>query len=147
MKRAIKFNLKYRKADIAGRFHGSLFTNYSSTGGRKGAKLPRISKWSVKITNFTIASFGAAIQSIANGQKEPDAIINSIITGRSERVPHHISKQLMDNQVTAEEASLTTAVNSEVFSANAINNLQPGPVPISEFCNRPENIDLKSICN
>ena len=34
----VKYNLKYRKADIAGKLVGGQFTNYASMGGRFGNK-------------------------------------------------------------------------------------------------------------
>jgi len=58
--KALIYNLKYRKADILGRFAGGAFTNYASTGGRAGnKKLPKNSKRVISLSNFVLASYGA----------------------------------------------------------------------------------------
>lgn len=45
LSRTVKYNLKYKKADITGRFVGSQFTNYASTAGHFGnARLPTNAK-------------------------------------------------------------------------------------------------------
>src|SRR5690606_30211322 len=85
---AVRFNLKHRKADITGRFHGGLFTNYASMGGRRGAGIPGQSiKWAGRITNLTIASFGATIAAIAANRKTAEDILNAIITGKTQPLP------------------------------------------------------------
>lgn len=33
-----------------------------------------------------------------------------------------------------------------LIETNALTKLSPAPVPISEFCLRPENLDLKGLC-
>jgi len=147
IKRSVRFNLKYRKADIAGRFHGGLFTNYASSGGRRGSGVSRGTKWAVRTTNFSLASFGAAIQTITKGLHDPDAIINAIITGKSEKIPFHLTNKPDSTDTSQEESNLTSAVSAEVYSVNAINNLQPAPVPLDVFCSKPENVNLTSICN
>lgn len=143
---AVRFNLQYRKADIAGRFHGGLFTNYASMGGRRGAAATGHGlKWAGRITNFTIASFGAAIGALAVGRKTPEDVLNAIITGKTEALPAQY--QVLAQQAPAEATDeLEHIVNGEVQGVDALNRVSPSPVPIRDFCTRPENVDLKSIC-
>lgn len=68
----IRYNLKYRKADIAGRLAGGQFTNYASTAGRFGnLRLSANAKRVRMVTNFGIASYGAAIKAAAIGHRQP----------------------------------------------------------------------------
>lgn len=146
IREAVRFNLKYRKADIAGRFHGGVFTNYVSMGGRHASVGTRRSlKWAGRITNFTIASFGAAIQAVVAKLKSEDDILNAIITGKADPVPagyRNLAKALPD---TATD-ELEHLVFGEVYGVDALNRVSPGPVPLREFCARPENVNLKNIC-
>src|SRR5690606_10275052 len=65
IKKVVMFNLRYRKADMAGRLAGGFFTNYASTGGKLGKGLSDRSKTARNLSNLTIASYGCAIQAIA----------------------------------------------------------------------------------
>jgi len=142
----VRFNIKYRKANISGRFHGGMFTNYASMGGRFGRGLSRGMKWSGRLTNFTIASFGAAIQAIAKDFKSTDAILNSIITGKPERLPYQYKNLITDKSMSNYEMGLRSIIEGELHGVNTLNQRTPGPVPIREFCSRPENINLRNIC-
>lgn len=144
--KSLKFNLKYRKADMAGRLHGGLFTNYASMGGRKGQSLPRGLKWSGRITNFTLASFGATIQSIVKGNPYSDAILNSIISGKPERLPIEGLNNNLNTQESNNIQAMQPVVIGELYSVDAINQVVPKAVPLQEFCARPENINLKGLC-
>lgn len=143
---AVRFNLQYRKADIAGRFHGGLFTNYASMGGRHGSSATGHGlKWAGRITNLTIASFGAAIGAIAANRETAEDILNAIITGKTEALPARY--EALAERVSAEATDeLVHIVNGEVHGVDALNRVSPGPVSIREFCDRPENVDLQSIC-
>ncbi len=71
----VRYNLKYRKADILGRLAGGRFTNYASMGGRFGSqRLSNFAKFTGGATNFGIASYGAAIKAITNGYGSLEAI-------------------------------------------------------------------------
>ena len=84
----VRYNLKYRKADIAGRLVGGQFTNYASMGGRFGNKrLPKGVKLPVGAANFIIASYGAAIKAVVEGHRKAEAVIQSILTGSPEHLP------------------------------------------------------------
>lgn len=143
---AVRFNLQYRKADITGRFHGGLFTNYASMGGRRGVTATTHGlKWAGRITNLTVASFGAAIGAIAASRNTAEDILNAIITGSSEALPDHY-KALAKQTSAGPTDGIEHLVTGEVYGVDALNRVSPAPVPIREFCNRPENVDLKGIC-
>ena len=142
----VRYNVKYRKADIAGRLLGSNFTNYASTGGRlgnrqlsKGGKLARMA------TNFGIASYGAAIKAVGQGLKSVDAVIQSILTGHPEHLPpgYRSNGDVAPNK---EENNLLEKLNPVLSEVMSLTQVAPGPVPINEFCSRPENINLKGVC-
>lgn len=143
---AVRFNLNYRKADIAGRFHGGFFTNYASMGGRRGAAATAQSvKWSARITNLTVASFGAAIGAIAANRKTEEDILNAIITGKPEALPSRY-KTLAQQALVDTTGEIESIVIGEVKGVEALNHVLPGPTPIRDFCNRPENVNLKELC-
>jgi hypothetical protein len=142
----VRFNLKYRKSDIAGRFHGGMFTNYATMLGRLGKNIPSAQKWSARITNLTIASFGAAIQVIASGYNSPDAIMNAILTGNTERVPNAFRAIPYKSKTTTEEDGISSALLAEIQAVQIANSIESTPGPINEFCRRPENIKLKGLC-
>ena len=144
--RAVRFNLKYRKADIAGRIHGGVFTNFASTGGRMGKAIGTKTKIPITATNLMLATFGAAIQSIANSFDTPDHIINSMITGKAQEIPEGYRLLAHSAPQDKKALELTDAVEVGLHGVSAINNIAPGPIPISEFCSHPENIDLKRLC-
>lgn len=79
---AVRFNLKHCKADIAGRLHGWFFTNFASTGGRLGKLAGAKTKLPVIATNLMFSTFGATIQSVAEGLETPDHIVNAAISGK-----------------------------------------------------------------
>lgn len=143
---AVRFNLEHRKADITGRFHGGLFTNYASMGGRRGTTSGAHSlRWAGRVTNFTIASFGAAIGVIGAGRKTTEDVLNAIITGKADALPIGY-KALAEHSSVGVQDELQHLVNGEVHGVNALNRVSPAPMPIREFCARPENVDLRSIC-
>jgi len=143
--KALVYNLKHRKADILGRFAGGAFTNYASTGGKLGNKaIPKNTIRTVKLSNFVLATYGAAIKSVASGHKELESIIQSVLTGSSHGpIPYpsvqnyHLSKQ---------ELEIFEKAESALDELDDLTRLSPQPVPISEFCLRPENIDLEALC-
>ncbi len=142
----VKYNLKHRKADIIGRFTGGIFTNYASTGGRFGNKrLPSNAKKVRTITNLGIASYGAAIKAIAQGMNTYQAVIQSILTGRPEQISIEIQTSIQ-NSLSSEEIDLLGSITVSVSEAFPLAQMSPPPVPVKEFCLRPENINLKEIC-
>lgn len=142
----VRYNLKHRKADIVGRLVGGAFTSYASTGGRFGNK--RLSK-NVKrvrtITNLGIASYGAAIKAVVEGHETLEAMIQSVLTGRPERLPGGYRD---DNSapISEEESKLLENLGPILSEVMSLTQAEPGPIPIAEFCSRPENINLKAVC-
>lgn len=142
----VRYNFKYRKADIAGRLLGGKFTNYASTGGQLGNKnLPRSGKIAVAVTNFGIASYGAGIKAIAQGHNSLDAVIQSILTGQPDSLPHGYNK-LVHHTISNQEIELMGQLELGVSEVMTLSRIEPAPVPIKEFCSKPENINLKGIC-
>jgi len=142
----VRYNFKYKKADILGRLVGSQFTKYASTGSALGKK--RLSKSvsiSVAATNFSLASYGAAIKSLTEGQKNLAGVIQSVLTGSSEGAPKHYNH---DKKVkpSEQEIELLKGARSALDNIMTLSQLNAGPVPLREFCTRPENIDLKGVC-
>ena len=141
----VKYNLKNRKADIVGRFSGGAFTNYASTGGRFGnVRLSPGAKRVRTVTNFTIASYGAAIKAIAEGMKTYQAVVQAILTGKPEEIP--VNFQANEASLSSEETELLDKLATSASDALSLVHLSPPPVPISEFCSRPENINLRGVC-
>lgn len=142
----VRYNLKYRKADIAGRLAGGAFTNYASTGGRLGNKsLSKNAKRVRTVANLGIASYGAAIKAIAEGRKTIEAVIQSILTGHPEHLPDNYRND-GGAAVSSEETKLLENLKSALSELMSLTQVMPGPVPIREFCSRPENINLKGVC-
>lgn len=149
----VRYNLKHRKSDIAGRLLGGAFTNYATTGGRLGNKAlanagkaaRRTIKVTAAFTNFGIASYGAAIKALAQGHKSLEAIIQSVLTGRPEHLP---AGYRSDNGAahTTDEQKLLENLEAALSEVMSLTQATSGPVPIKEFCSRPENIDLKGVC-
>lgn len=144
--RAVRFNLKYRKADIAGRIHGGIFTNFASTGGRLGKLVGPKVKIPVSVTNLMLATFGASIQSIAENFDTAEHIIDSMITGKAQDLPEGYRSLSTVAPNDPQVPELTDAVRTGLSGVSALNDISPAPIPISEFCARPENIDLKGLC-
>ena len=141
----VRYNLKYRKADIVGRMLGGGFTNYASTGGRFGerrlSKPAKAGRWA---TNFAIASYGASIKAVAEGYRSADAIVQARLTGRPERLPaQHLRLQ---GNLTDEEMGLLSSLEAVLHEVDQLTNVAPQPEPISAFCARPENINLSGVC-
>lgn len=141
-----RYNLKYRKADIAGRFAGGQFTNYASTGGRFGnTRLSSNAKRVRMVTNFGIASYGAAIKAVAMGYVRVEALVQAVLTGRPENLPASYLRGA-GGAMSAEEAKLMQALGLLVAEVEQLARIAPSPVPIEEFCARPENVNLAGVC-
>lgn len=140
----VKYNVINRKADIAGRLSGGVFTNYASTGGRFGNR--RISPTAKRLratTNLVIASYGAAIKAIAKGMKTPSAIAQAIMTGEPENVPT-LSPVADDlSHIELEALRDFAAVTDDALS---LAQASASPVRIEEFCARSEDINIKEWC-
>lgn len=142
----VRYNMKHRKADISGRLAGGTFTNYASMGGRFGSRrLSGYTKFGVGATNLGIASYGAAIKAVAEGYRTLDAVIQAALTGRAEKLPKGLNLHVDVSQDQEERAIVDnlTIVLSEVMM---LSRVSPGPTPIKQFCARPENINLKGLC-
>ncbi|MGH1487724.1 MAG: hypothetical protein ACRBCI_16050 [Cellvibrionaceae bacterium] len=140
----VKYNLKHRKSDMAGRLAGGAFTNYASTGGRAGKRIPKGLKYPINLSNFILASYGAAIKAMASGHRNLESVIQSILTGRPEslqKLPLQSSGEL-----SPEEEKLLNSSEVVLTEVMALSQVFPSPVPIKEFCLRPENINLKNLC-
>lgn len=141
----VRYNLKYRKADITGRFAGGFFTNYASTGGRFGnQRLSSRVKLARGFTNFGIASYGASVRSVATGHRKLEEIIQAVVTGRPEPLPPSFARNL--GAPSAEEPSIVAKAEQVLGEVMALTQLGAGPVPIREFCSRPENVNLEGVC-
>ncbi|MBI3898973.1 MAG: hypothetical protein HY308_11860 [Gammaproteobacteria bacterium] len=142
----VQYNLKHRKADIIGRLIGGQFTSYASMGGRFGSKrLPKTGKVVGAFTNFGIASYGAGIQAVGKGLQTVEAVIQSILTGRPEHLPDDYCSN-SDVQLDKEESEVLGNLESALSEVMSLTQVKPDPVPIKEFCSRPENISLKGVC-
>lgn len=141
----VRYNLSVRKADILGRFAGGQFTNYASTGGRMGERrLGHLGKGVRLLTNLTIASYGAAIKAVVTGHRKVEAIIQSVLTGRPQDLPSGFGNAKIT--VTAEERAVLINLQAALNDMIALSRLAPAPVPLQEFCSRPENIKLQDLC-
>lgn len=141
----VRYNLKYRKADILGRFAGAQFTNYASTGGRYGARrIGAAGKLMRAPTNFALATYGAMIQAIANGHRRLEQLLQAALTGHPSDFPSHY--QGASQQEHPEEAAQIGKLQSLVIEVAELTRLTPRPVSIKDFCARPENMKLRGVC-
>lgn len=142
----VKYNLKHRKSDVAGRIGGGLFTSFAATGGLMGSRrLSKNTKRSAAATHFLIASYGAAIKSVAVGKVQVESIVQSILTGRPELPAPKINYNL-EVRLSEKEENLSDNAEEALAEILAMSQLSPAPVPVSEFCSRPENVDIKGLC-
>ncbi|UZJ45767.1 hypothetical protein OOT55_06875 [Marinimicrobium sp. C6131] len=142
----VKYNLRYRKSDLSGRVGGGIFTSFAATGGLAGARrLSRNAKRSAAATHFLIASYGAAIKSVAIGKVHVESIVQSVLTGRPELPVPKINYNL-DVHLSEKEQAFSDNAESALFEIMSFSQLAPAPVAISEFCSRPENVDIKGLC-
>lgn len=116
-------------------------------GGALGNRLSYGLKIPAAAVNFTVASFGACIQAVAKGHRSYGALAQSILIGKPENLSeidlfnHRLpSVHGVDSRLSGE------ALLFQVISVDAINAMHSDPVPISEFCERPENRNLRTIC-
>lgn len=146
LSRTVKYNLKYKKADIAGRFLGSQFTNYASTAGRFGnSRLPTNAKRIRTYSNFGISSYGAAIKAVAMGHRRISAVLQAILTGRAENIPAGYMQDALDF-VDPDEDTLLHTLELIIAEVTQLSQASSSPVPVNEFCARPENINLEELC-
>ncbi len=81
-----KNKLSSDKAGAIGRLLGGVFTNYATTRipGMKKNPFSKKTITGIKMANFIVASYGAAIFAIAKGSRKFEDIISMIITGNYE---------------------------------------------------------------
>ena len=150
----IRYAVKYHSALIAGRFAGGGFTTYATMGGRWGgrqrASLSAQARMgtaiSVGLTNFALASYGAAIMAVGLGRSELRDILFSILTGSTETIPPHFRLLLGQAAMSAEELTKEEWLKEALLEINEMTQIGTGPIPIKEFCARPENIDWTELC-
>lgn len=142
--KALKYNLKYKKADILGRFAGGVFTNYASKGGRAGGqKINANVGRAINLSNFVLASYGACIKAVGTGHKRPEHIIQSVLTGRPNGpVPYPNA----GTKLSSDERDLLIKAEQGLNEMSRLSNLSSSPTPIADFCERPENINIKGLC-
>ena len=139
----IAYCKKHHKAEFSGRLLGGLFTNFASTGGRAGKKvIPTSGHIAIGLTNFLVASYGAAIKAVGNGMHSQESILQAILIGQATNPV--INTENVD--LTAEEKITLENVIITAPQIFDMTHISPGPVPISEFCSNPENINLRGIC-
>jgi len=51
-----------------------------------------------------------------------------------------------DIPLTKEEEKYQEAIESALLEISKLTQLSPGPIPIKEFCQKKENMNLKGIC-
>jgi len=142
----VKYNWNHRKADIVGRLVGGKFTNYASMGGRMGNKrLTGTMKFTVTATNFAIASYGSSIKSLIDGHDSLEEIIQSVLTGDASHLPDDY-KSDGNESMSSEEKELLKNAEATLTGVMSLSQIQSAPVPVAEFCLRPENINLKGLC-
>lgn len=148
----VRFSLKYRKADMLGRLAGGQFTNYATTGGALGNKaltnagkavsIP--AKTAVALTNFSIAGYGAAIQTLVKGRSTIEDMVHAVLTGRAEHPV--IAPADAAAAPTPEEQAVCVKAGLALTGVMQLTQAAAPPVPLREFCARPENINLKGLC-
>lgn len=70
--------------EFYGRLAGGAFTNYASTGGRIGGRILNLGvkgKVGRTLTNFFLASLGAAILTVKYGARDIASVMDSMLTG------------------------------------------------------------------
>jgi hypothetical protein len=145
--RIIRYCFTHHKADILGRLHGGVFTNYAATGGAFSRRLSGTVTIPAAAVNFTIASFGACIEAVSKGYRSYGSLAQSILIGRPKYFPEgELNKSSFPPPVNDSEIS-NEALLSKVVAIYQINNFYSGPIPISEFCSRPENRNLRRLCD
>lgn len=143
----VLFNLKFRKADVLGRLHGGLFTNYAATGGLYGKRLSNSVKIPAAAVNFTLASFGACVEAIAQGYRSYGALAQSILIGKPESISDtRVFNGSFQAPPDVDSHMAREALLSQVVAVHYLNGMKDGPVPVREFCSRPENQNLKKVC-
>jgi len=106
---------------------------------------------SVKIpaaaVNFTIASFGACVESVAKGHRTYGALAQAILIGKPENISEHeLFNHTLPPSPEVDTRASGEALLAQVVAVNYLNEMNSGPVPISDFCARPENQHLKTVC-
>ncbi|GGY67617.1 hypothetical protein GCM10007071_13300 [Marinobacter zhanjiangensis] len=139
---------------LAGRLAGGGFTTYATTGGRWGrgqiGRLRRPAQFSIGIgvfvTNVSLASYGAGMMAVGLGRAKLRDVLFSILTGSDMQIPPHFELLLGKAALSAEELEQMEWLRDILVEINKLAQVGTGPIPISEFCSKPENIDFKAIC-
>lgn len=151
IKRLVKFYVKYKKADVVGRFAGGYFTNYTVSGGRKNwTKKVSKSKLKQNITggglalgNFLIASYGAIIQVYLKGHKTIEDFSSAILIGKPAPIITKVRDEFTEEEL--EDIQLLTYLCKQQLDFCRVINMDDyrKPVPIDEFCEDRAN---QAIC-
>lgn len=150
----VRYALKYHRSLVLGRLAGGTFTSFAAAGGLMGSrarkKLPRsgraVANTAIMITNWGLASYGAGIMAIGLGRRNLRDILFSVLTGSDIMIPPHFELFLGKAELVAEEYEQIEWLTAMLDEISHLTQIGTGPVPISEFCSRPENINLKGIC-
>lgn len=142
----VAYSLGYKKANMLGRLAGGEFTNLASAGGRFGVRrLSTMFRRGQGLTNFVIASYGAAVKGVAMGYRTSDALVHAILTGQPAQLPPEYF-QVPEGTLGSEELELRSNLGERVGETIKLTEVGSGSVPIEEFCARPENASLTSVC-
>ncbi len=150
----VRYALKYHRSLLAGRFAGGAFTTFATTGGlfgrRQIGKLRRSAKYpigaGVFVTNVSLASYGAGMMSVGLGRAKLRDVLFSILTGSDVQIPPHFELLLGKAALSTKELEQVEWLKEMLVELSKLTQVGSGPIPIKEFCSRPENIDFKAIC-
>ncbi|MFC4257631.1 hypothetical protein ACFOZ5_01150 [Marinobacter lacisalsi] len=150
----VRYALKYHRSMLVGRLAGGGFTSFASTGGlfgqraRAGFKTPAKIAFGtgVLVTNLALASYGAGIMAVGLGRSKLRDVLFSILTGSDMQIPPHFELLLSTAAITSEELEQLEWLKKILVEINKLAQVGTGPIPISEFCSKPENLHWESIC-
>lgn len=150
----VRYAFKYHRSMLAGRLAGGGFTTFATTGGLYGrrqlGRLKRPARYSIGVgvfvTNVSLASYGAGIMAVGLGRSKIRDVLFSILTGSDVQIPPHFELLLGETSATAEEMEQIEWLREILVEINKLVQVGSGPIPIQEFCSKPENIDFKAIC-
>lgn len=148
MSESAKYVLEHHKADVLGRLHGGVFTNFALKGGKGSRSLPTGVSVAATTMHFSIATFGAAIWAIGSELKKHDDLLHSILLGRPlpypKKRPDVKTNHIMVDQQQIDRLASTTYL--QLSAVRELNEIEPPPLSVKQFCTRPENIDLRGLC-
>ena len=146
VRRAVVYLLRHRKTEIIARFHGGAFVSYTTSGGRYGSRVKRpiALKAGSMATNYALASFGVLISTVHKGLVVPDDIVSGVLTGETVHIPGYVDPNLPpDLQEHMQRLDREFSYLHSLMVIEALNNVSGDkPIPMKEFCARPENLKI-----